>query len=224
MSQPTYNRRRILVDHAFQWSLCFHGISIGIILLVSIGIGLFAPLLWDLEVRGPNKPIDVDLAIVMVYMHERFWVVAGACLLLVGLASLRLSHRIAGPMVRYRRHLKLLANGKLPPILRTRRNDFMKKEVACLNDAIEGLRSRIDRIRSAASSLQLSLQEAEKAEDSGVLVSMRPLTAAAIDLQQQLQGIVDASPEDEALLVAEERMQGAAGLQAIHPQLIAKSS
>ena len=56
-------------------------------------------------------------------------------LLVVVIGTVRFSHRVAGPMVRYKRNLALLADGKLPPPLRTRRSDFLKEEVVVLNRA-----------------------------------------------------------------------------------------
>ena len=52
-------------------------------------------------------------------------------------------------MVRYKRNLSLLADGKLPPPLKTRRSDFLKEEVEILNRAVAGVGARAAAIRRA---------------------------------------------------------------------------
>jgi len=198
MRAVAYRRRRVLVDRPFQWSLCAHGVALGLLVLVSVCCGLFAPLLWDLQAGAPNQQIDADLAIVMVYMHERFWLVAGACLVLATLGAMQLSHRIAGPLVRYKRYLRLLGDGKLPPPLRTRRHDYLKEEVACLNAAVAGLRRRHAEVQAAAVALHDELAGLPAAQGAELPELVARITAAEAALQQSLAAIREATPEEVA--------------------------
>lgn len=155
-------RRRLLVDRPFQGSLMVHAMGLGLTTLLVVALGIFVPLLWELS-SGSGPSLDVDVAVVMVYMHERFWGVAALCVLLAVYGALRLSHRIAGPLVRYKRNLRMIANGQLPPPLRTRRRDYLKDEVACLNDAVSGVRERVAALRTAHNLLQRELHGARAA-------------------------------------------------------------
>ena len=155
-------RRRLLVDRPFQGSLMVHAMGLGLTTLLVVALGIFVPLLWELR-SGSGPSPDVDVAVVMVYMHERFWGVAALCVLLAVYGALRLSHRIAGPLVRYKRNLRMIANGQLPPPLRTRRRDYLKDEVACLNDAVSGVRERVAALRTAHNLLQRELHGARAA-------------------------------------------------------------
>jgi len=151
-------RWRYVVDWKLQGSLIVHGVTYGGLVLLAVSIGIFSPLLWDLGV------VDIDgryeeQAIVMLYLHDRFWLLAAMCLVIVVIGAVRFSHRVAGPMVRYKRNLRLLAEGKFPPPLRTRRGDFLKEEVACLNKAIVGVGDRVDAIRRAQVELRRKLTE-----------------------------------------------------------------
>ena len=142
-------RRRFIVDWKLQGSLCAHGVLNGVLVLVTVSCGIFAPLLWNLR-DGSELHRFEEQAIVMLYMHERFWLLAALCLCIVVLGAIRFSHRIAGPLVRYKRNLRLVAAGKLPPPLRTRRGDYLQEEVACLNDAVAGVASRLPALHEAA--------------------------------------------------------------------------
>lgn len=158
MDGGSFQRRRLLVDRPFQTSLMLHALGLGLLTLVVVSAGIFVPLLWDLRSGGPA--VDIDVAVVMVYMHERFWLVAAVCVVLAAHGALQLSHRIAGPLVRYKRNLRLLASGRLPPPLRTRRRDYLKEEVECLNAAVAGVRERLAAVRAAQAALQRELHAA----------------------------------------------------------------
>lgn len=204
MQQPTFRRRRIVVDRPFQWSLCLHGIGLGVLVLVAVSAGIFVPLLWNLGERFPTVQVDPDTAIVMVYMHERFWLVAAICLVLVTIGALRLSHRIAGPLVRYKRNLRLLAEGRLPPPLRTRRRDYLKEEVSCLNAAVDGVRLRVEAIRKAQAVLRRQLQSvADRLPQAAA--ELGGITDAQRELERAVQAFADTGELDSEPAAAPER-------------------
>ena len=178
-------RRRFLVDWKLQGSLCAHGLLYGGLVLVAISCGIFVPLLWNLGDTSQAPGLD-DQAVVMLYMHERFWILALACFAIVVLGSVRFSHRIAGPLVRFKRNLRLLAQGKLPDPLRTRRNDYLKEEVAYLNDAVAGIAERLDAIRSAQLAVRREVLAAAARAPSHAAPELSPLLAASQALEQSL--------------------------------------
>src|SRR5262245_53457577 len=152
-------RRRLVVDWKLQGSLCAHVLLYGGLMIIVVGAGIFLPLLQGLD-RLPRGPGPDDQAVVMVYMHERFWSIALLCFALVVFCAVKLSHRIAGPLVRVKRNLTFLANGKLTPPLRTRDGDYLKDEVECLNQAVAGVAGRVATIRSAQLAVSRELSAA----------------------------------------------------------------
>ena len=173
-----FRRRRMVVDPRFQYSLCAHAMAYASLVMTAVTAGLFGPLLWQLSERAPNQSVDPDVAIVMLYMHERFWLLAAVCVALVALGSLRLSHRIAGPLVRFKRNLRMLAAGQLPPPLRTRPHDYLKAEVDCLNEAVQGVAQRVAAARASADALRHEL---------AALVAANPADAARLERAQAAQ-------------------------------------
>lgn len=141
-------RFRYVVDRKLQGSLIGHGLAYGAAVLAAIGFGIFAPLLWGLGDRGDTSGFE-EQSIVMIYLHDRFWIIAALALILVVVGAIRYSHRVAGPLVRFKRNLKMLGNGQMPPPLRTRRSDFLKEEVCVLNRAVAGVSARVDAIKRA---------------------------------------------------------------------------
>ena len=151
-------RWRYVVDWKLQGSLILHGITYGGLVLLAVSVGMFSPLVWGLGTAGMEAGYE-EQAIVMLYLHERFWLLAAMCLVIIVLGAVRFSHRVAGPMVRYKRNLRLFASGRLPPPLRTRRADFLKAEVGCLNQAVVGIGERVDAIRRAQVELRRKLTD-----------------------------------------------------------------
>ncbi len=185
MDQGTrsFRRRRIVVDKKLQWSLCGHTIVYGVWLLILVAVGLFSPLLLALRDGAPNEAYDSDIATVMLYMHHRFWWVAAFGCVAIALGALRFSHRIAGPMVRFKRNLRWLGEGRLPAPLVTRSGDFFKEEVRCLNAAVAGVQERLETLRAAHADLRRELGTAiDSVRASGAEVDLSALAAAEAHL------------------------------------------
>ncbi|MBM3960849.1 MAG: hypothetical protein FJ306_02965 [Planctomycetes bacterium] len=150
-----FKRRRYLVDMDLQGRMLLAGLLHGGLVLVALLGGIFAPVVLDLA-ASPTRRFEEE-AIIMLYLHGRLPLIVLLCVAVVGLTSIRQSHRIAGPLVRFKRHLRQLAVGELPPLLRTRRTDMLKDEVACLNAAVAGVAARVDGLRTAQASVHAAL-------------------------------------------------------------------
>jgi hypothetical protein len=147
-----YLRWRFVVDKRLQGHLIAHCMLYGCLALMTVCGGILAPLMWELS-DATTATAKAEQALVMIYVHERLWWLVALCMSVVALAALRFSHRIAGPMVRHKRNLRLLAQGKFASPLRTRRHDYMKEEVHCLNEAIAGVAHRVDAILDAKAAI-----------------------------------------------------------------------
>lgn len=200
-------RWRLLVDWNLQASLCAHGLLYGSLVIAAVVCGIFAPLLWSLA-GAPADAVLEDQAIVMLYMHDRFWFLAVLCLVITALGSLKFSHRIAGPLVRYKRNLRLLAQGKLPAPLRTRRHDYLKEEVVCLNDAVAGVAERIDAIRDAQVAVAREVQAVLARTPRSLAAQLQPLQDAALRLERSLAAFSRHDPKDDVIAAEPARAIG----------------
>lgn len=178
-----YARRRYIVDWKLQGPICLHALFYGGLVLAAIVIGIFLPLVWELG--SANQPVGYEeRSIVMLYLHDRLWWLMLGCAAIVAVSAIRLSHRIAGPLVRYKRNLRLLAEGKLPTPLRTRDADFLKEEVACLNEAVAGVQHRIAAIRRAHAVLATEIASVAMRAASAPAPDCTALLTASRDLEQ----------------------------------------
>ena len=196
MAKLPFRRRRVLVDRTFQRSLCLHGLVLVSFVLVVVTLGIFLPLVWQLGSARSGQDVSADSATVMLYMHERFWGIALFSFVFVVARILQVSHRIAGPLVRFKRNLRLIAAGSLPPPLRTRRRDYLKEEVLCLNEAVAGVRDRLEGIRAAHARLQRELVAVVDRQAATERSQFQPLVAAQRDLANALQAFTEAGELD----------------------------
>jgi hypothetical protein len=153
-------RRHFVVDRRFQASVVWRTTLFSTFLVVVLLVGVLAPIVHDLRSPNSDAITITDTAIVLLYVHDRLWWMVGAFLVLSILHSLHISHRIAGPLVRVKRNLRMLGQGRLPSPLRTRDNDYLKDEVDVLNEAVRNLGQRIDAIRAAHATMSDALSRA----------------------------------------------------------------
>lgn len=191
-------RWRFIVDWKLQGSLCAHSVLYGLLVLVAVSIGIFLPLLWNLG-DADRASVMEEQAVVMLYMHERFWWLALLCLVIVVLGAVKFSHRIAGPLVRFKRNLRLMADGKLPSPLRTRSGDYLQEEVACLNQAVAGITARVESMQKAHAALQHELAALAASGSRQARDDLEPVFAASRELQQSLAAIQRFDTRDDAL-------------------------
>ena len=68
------------------------------------------------------------------------------------------SHRIAGPLYRFRATFNQVAQGDLSRATRIRKGDFLLNEQAKIEEMIEALRSRLHHIKNEHAVMERSLQ------------------------------------------------------------------
>jgi methyl-accepting chemotaxis protein len=168
--KPAYRRRHFLVD-TFQYRLL--AISIGHIVVFSllVAASLFLPSIMVLLDASQSIAQKGQAADVFLRMDARFWPSALLMFVLIGAHSVLVSHRIAGPLVGFRRVLKAVGEGDLSVRARIRRHDYLAKEAESINGMIAGLGDQVTeiqeqfrKIRAAWGALRTSLHTASTEE------------------------------------------------------------
>jgi methyl-accepting chemotaxis protein len=92
-------------------------------------------------------------ASVLLYLHKNFWPAVLLSLFLIGLISIRTSHRIAGPLYRITLVLKSVKNGNLPKPISSRKGDHLVAEIEATNQMLERLRIQVREIQETRADL-----------------------------------------------------------------------
>jgi methyl-accepting chemotaxis protein len=136
-----YNRR-VLVDR-FQVRLA--GVAI-VHFLVIVGIfvsALFAPVVIDLVSGDMSSPVVQEAAREFLVLHNRIWMPLLGSLVLLVLHNVLMTHRIAGPLYRFRRYFKTIGEGKLASTMEVRDSDYLRKDAEVISEMVESVRNKV---------------------------------------------------------------------------------
>ena len=168
-------RTRFVVDTRLQFSVVFITLGyVGFLLLV-VAISLFGPLIFQLRNVGAGAAISTDeanAALSILYLHNRFWLPVILALGVIVLHSLRTTHRIAGPLYRFRCIFEAVRDGVLPKPARLRRGDYLGAEMDAINGAVASLRGRLGQAQQEARQLHdhiVALHERAAAANGGAI-------------------------------------------------------
>ena len=140
-----YNRK-ILVD-TFQWR--FVGVAvIHFILIVAIFAGaLFAPIIIDLRSDEISSPLVQAAARDFLVLHTRLWLPLLGIFIFMVLHNILVSHKVAGPLFRFRRYLKSVGGGDLSSPIRFRDGDYLGKEALVASTMVDSLRTKVEHMQ-----------------------------------------------------------------------------
>ena len=87
--------------------------------------------------------------------------------MLLILHTIFFSHRIAGPLYRFRTIFEEIGKGNLAVSANIRKDDYLKKEAEGLRDMLTSLRERVTAIDKDSQDLNQALAELKRAVDQG---------------------------------------------------------
>lgn len=149
-----FQRRKYIVDRELQFGLIRAHLLLFGTALGFMAVGIFAPLITDLN--SPTIPDEQMLtaATMMLYMHERMWLLFAFTSVFLILGLLRLSHKIAGPLYRFRRVVSEARAGVRPCDIRLRRGDFLHQEAKLLSELIADMSAQGDLLRKTGADVR----------------------------------------------------------------------
>ncbi len=114
-----------------------------LLIILTFVATLFVPLFIEMDNIPLPFPEKGELEHQLSSLHERVWPSVIGVFVLLAIHSVLFSHRIAGPLYRYRTIFKAIGEGDLTVSAHTRKHDYVKKESESLNEMITSLRSSI---------------------------------------------------------------------------------
>jgi len=195
-----FRRTRFIVDPRFQYNVIVRVVAQSVLTLALVSLCLFGPMLVDLLGEAHSQTRS-DSAVVMLYMHAHWWWIAALSLLFATASALRMSHRIAGPLVRFNRNLRWLGEGRFAEPLRTRPGDYLKPEVEMLNAAVSGVRQRTEAAQAAHTEARTQLRDLvaaiDAADDAKLKDALRAMETALEQVGDRLGSFQVATETDE---------------------------
>lgn len=173
-----FKRRRLIVDRFQYRLLAISLVHFGFILLF-FAAALFLPLMLRLEDPSLSWIEQEQAANIILVYNDNLWIPLGIIFLLLSIHSVFVSHRIAGPLYRFRAVLQTFAEGNLAIRANIRKQDYLQKEAETINEMIGVWENKIRSMKGQACQLQDGLVELKKA--------MNP--AGGPDAEKALEGV-----------------------------------
>ena len=162
MKFVNFPRKKYIVDVLQYRMLLTSLLYVLAVVLVFTGV-LFVPLMMTLNMEAVSSPAARDAARYFLFLHTRVWPPTLALIVLLVVHNIVFSHRIAGPLYRIRNELRRIGDGNLFVQVKLRKNDYLDKEAASVNEMVEALRVKmrgIDQNQKKASAVLTALQKA----------------------------------------------------------------
>jgi methyl-accepting chemotaxis protein len=102
-----------------------------------------------------------DAARVLLLLHGTIWPWIGGIILFFGIASIFVSHKVAGPLFRMKKCLTQVTDGDLSVVIKLRKWDDLKDLAEKTNNLIEELRTFVNTLKTDYDLLADYIQELE---------------------------------------------------------------
>jgi len=160
----SYRRKRYIVDRKLQFRLLIYNGVYFLIITMAIWAGLFLPLALDLS--NPNLSISEqgEVAGKILYLHSRLGPILLIVFLILSIHSVIVSHRIAGPLYRFKATFNQVAQGDLSRVVAIRKGDLLVNEQTKIEEMIGALSSRLKNIKKEHAAMEQALQSLIKSQ------------------------------------------------------------
>jgi signal transduction histidine kinase len=186
-------RRAYLVDPPFQLKLVFLVMAWGAVLAVAVGL-----MGYEVQQRALEAVRETAQRAAIARSSRQMLAALGGMsafsLLLLGLVSLLISHRVAGPLRVLSYFLELLAEGRYPPPRALRRHDELKAFHAHFLETVESMKTRDARLLRRIDEV-LARARRDQLQDPALAEALRELE---LDAGERRRALAEASPPPAA--------------------------
>ena len=154
-----YRRKKFLINKKLQYGLLAYNAAYFFVIMLSLAGTLFFPLYFQLSDPNLNYRELGEIADKILFLHSRIWIVLLVVLIFIALHSIIISHRIAGPLYRFRAIFRQIRDGDLSKPIRIRKGDFLMDEQAVIEEMMDMLRSRIGQIKGEHAAMGKAVRE-----------------------------------------------------------------
>lgn len=187
MTSIFFKRRHLIVDR-FQYRLvAISAAHFSLALLVFL-TALLLPLMLQLDDPTVSWVEKKRISNVILFFNDQVWLPLAGVFLLLTVHSLFVSHRICGPLYRFRMVFKALAEGNLDIRANIRKHDYLQAEARAINDMIGSLQTRIRGLEDQIGLLGEGADQLKEAMNSGVKTEITKAVERVTSRLEELRG------------------------------------
>ncbi|MBN1566463.1 MAG: methyl-accepting chemotaxis protein [Acidobacteria bacterium] len=158
----SFRRRNFLIDRNLQFRIIAASVGYVAFYIIMMAIATFAPVFMELRSAYPGSYRAYLLANSFLHLHRYIWPAAILIIVLVSIHALFFSHKMAGPMYRFRQIFLSLTAGKIPVPQRLRKGDYLQPEMKLINEMLDSLRSKVANIQDTQKAIAGCITEIVK--------------------------------------------------------------
>ena len=148
------------------------------IVVLFLAVCLFIPDILAMTNESLSLELRAAAAEKLLTLHSRVWPAIIAVVCVLGIHSVRIFHRLIGPLYRFRWAFGKISEGDLNFRVQIRKSDYLHREEEALNKMIEALAEKCENLQQAGMNAADSLRAFEQA------------TAASGDGHQATRGLL----------------------------------
>jgi methyl-accepting chemotaxis protein len=162
-----FRRRHFLVDR-FQYKLLLVHVGYFFAVVLVFAAIIFAPAIAKLRNETLSWEQKQEAANQFLSLHSHLWPAVFVLLVLLIVHSVLLSHRIAGPLYRFRQVFGSITEGDFSVRAIIRKRDYLSREAAVIDEMVDSLGERFRRVGKLSTELRSSFNELKSSIPTGV--------------------------------------------------------
>ena len=155
-----YMRKRFFIDKKIQTKYIILTILLLLIYTFLFAVILFLPYIIPLSFDYPIEE-QTKAARMLLNLHQSVWPALGAVILIMSTLSIFITHKIAGPVYRFKKDLAEVSAGNLDITIRLREKDDLKDLAEDLNLMIKELRVFVNTLQGNDQAMLSCVNELE---------------------------------------------------------------
>ena len=162
MAAKTRRKQYSIVDRSLQYRVLAIILVYSLIIVLFLAVCLFIPDILTMDNQDLSLEIRAAAADRLLTLHSRVWPAIVAMVCVLGIHSVRIFHRLIGPLYRFRWAFSKIGNGDLSFRVQIRKSDYLHREEEALNQMIDGLAERCESLQLAGLKAEESLSAIEQ--------------------------------------------------------------
>ena len=162
MTARTRRKQYSIVDRSLQYRVLAIIVTYSLVIVLFLAICLFVPDILAMSKEDLSWEIRAAAAEKLITLHSRVWPAIIAMVCVLGIHSVRIFHRLIGPLYRFRWAFAEIAKGALNFRVQIRKNDYLHRENESLNEMIDALAGQCESMQQAGSRALDSLTALEQ--------------------------------------------------------------
>ena len=185
MKGKPYHRRQLLIGR-FQYQLLGFNLLYFFVVIFFIGIIIYLPLI--VQINNTDLPISQRVVVAEEFLsfHFRLGPPTLIVFFLLFLHAVIVSHRIAGPLYRFKKIYKAICEGDLTCHIILRKGDYLEEEAELINRMVFYTREKLIEIQGG---IQAAEKDLEKLEGNFPLGPNHETLHALGNLKIKMEGI-----------------------------------